>query len=493
MQPKMDSPRNDDSSSHDSDDTNDEELGMHPQLEEGVPLLPRRSSKGGIANNETTSIGMGIASTLKRATGMEKKDSQTKFDSPRIFNTSHNDKLVCYDHDSLLTFDALLLIGKSAFFQAPVMMCLLQCACVTFISAAIVFYVPRASKLDTGRFEEFQNFLKFFIVFMLGIYVAQAFKRWWYTVTTFEKFLIAVRQMVFMLHTLQYTEELRCTIEHYCVASSYLVNVEVRNAQVVDKKHRLDVRSMLRWLGRQELLDDDEIRQLQNGSKAHLGKSRAIWSWIAELVSHPIVEEGIEVKPPLLARTIILCQGCITEIENLKVNITMQTPFMYAQLLAVLVHVNNYILAVCCGMAIGSAMNEVNRRAQQLAGMRETDRRDLHVMEQLYGAIQTCGVQLMIALITPMLYVAFLHIAHLLCYPFGDESYHLPTETLIARLHSELNQMAVQRATFRKKYTVWKEVLKNAPEADVRDRLTDVRMSKIFSPEAAATTGVGLK
>merc|ERR1719327_908499 len=109
--------------------------------------------------------------------------------------------------------------------------------------------------------------------------------------------------------------------------------------------------------------------------------------------------------------------------------------------------------------------------------------RELTIVEQLYAAIQCTGTQLMIVVISPMLYVAFLHIAHLLCYPFGDECHHLPTETLIARLHSELNQMAVQRATFRKKYTVWKEVLKNAPEADVKDRLADVRMSKIFSPE----------
>merc|ERR1719183_1169174 len=95
-------------------------------------------------------------------------------------------------------------------------------------------------------------------------------------------------------------------------------------------------------------------------------------------------------------------------------------------------------------------MNEIRRRSEQLSGERPTDRRDVTVTEQLYGAIQTCGIQLMIVLITPMLYVAFLHIAHLLCYPFGDDSYHLPTETLIARLHSELNAMSENRAYFRK-------------------------------------------
>jgi hypothetical protein len=431
----------------DEEDDDAEAGDQSARLEEGVPLLPKSK-----APQPQKSQGIRETLSTRFANVREQYEAQ-----PEKFEKSHNDKLLCYDQDSLLTADALLLLGKSAFAQAPVLITLAYCAFLASAAALAVFLTPKASKFDTTRFDNFGNFLKFFIVFMLGIYVAQAFKRWWYTVTTFEKFLIAIRQMVFMLHTLKYTPQLRRTIETYCVASGYILNVEVRNAQLVDKNSHIDVHALLRWLSKQSFLSPDEVAQLDRSSGNNLGRTRAIWSWISELVSHPVVEPGHVVLPPLLARTIILCQGCIAEIENLKMNITMQTPFLYAQLLAILVHVNNTILSLSCGMAIGSAMNEIRRRSEQLAGERDTDHRDVTIVEQLYGAIQTCGVQLMIVLITPMLYVAFLHIAHILCYPFGDESYHLPTETLIARLHSELRQMTDNRVYFRQKHLEWKQ------------------------------------
>lgn len=417
-------------------------------LEEGVPLLPQPSKSD---TSDHGSSALGRMSKSVREYGSSKP--------MEVFGTSHNDKLLCYDQNNLLTVKALGHIGKSAFCQPPVINTLAYVVIITALSASAVFFVPRASKFDTQRFQAFGTFLKFFIVFMLGIYVSQAFKRWWFTVTTFEKFLIAIRQMAFMLHTIKGQPAWREIVEKYCVASGYILNVEVRNAQIVDRTQHENIDSVMDWLVRKGFLTNDEVSQLGTDSGSVLCKTRAVWSWIGELVSHPVVEEGFVVLAPLLVRTVVLCQACITEVENLKMNITMQTPFMYAQLLAILVHVNNLILSVCCGMSIGSSMNEIRRRSEQLSGVRDTDHRKVTVMEQMYGAIQDSGSQLMIVLITPMLYVAFLHIAHILCYPFGDECYHLPAETLLARLHSELQQMGENRSYFRKKFAIeWEEL-----------------------------------
>jgi len=417
-------------------------------LEEGVPLLPQAWKS---ETSDHGSSALGRMSKSVRDYGASKP--------VEVFGTSHNDKMLCYDQNNLLTVKALGHIGKSAFCQAPVINTLAYVVTLTALSAVTVFFIPRASKFDTSRFEGFATFLKFFIVFMLGIYVSQAFKRWWFTVTSFEKFLIAIRQMAFMLHTVKGQPAWREIVEKYCVASGYILNVEVRNAQIVDKKQHVDIESLMDWLVRKGFLTEDEVSQLGSDSGSVLCKTRAVWSWIGELVSHPVVEEGAVVLAPLLVRTVVLCQACITEVEHLKMNITMQTPFMYSQLLAILVHVNNIILSVCCGMSIGSSMNEVQRRSEQLSGVRDTNHRKVTVTEQMYGAIQESGSQLMIVLVTPMLYVAFLHIAHILCYPFGDESYHLPTETLIARLHSELQQMGENRMYFRKKFAKeWEEL-----------------------------------
>jgi len=430
------------------------------RMEEGVPLLPKYTS----SKDEKPTAPAEEGGAERRRSMREKVEDSAKSaisygtsatDIGTVFGTSHNNKMLCYDQNALLNAKAMLFIGKSAFAQKPVLYTLLYCSTLALVSALCVFFIPKASKLDTAKFERFSSFLKFFIVFMLGIYVSQGFKRWWFTVTSFEKFLIAIRQMVFMLHTIRVTPASRKLIETYCVASGYILNIEVRNAQIVESKDHVDMLHLERWLVAKGFLTEEEMHQLGQGAGSPLSCTRAIWAWIGELISHPVVEEGVAVLPPLLVRTIVLCQACVSEVENLKMNITMQTPFMYSQLLAILVHVNNTILAICCGMTIGSSMNEIRRRSEQLEGVRDTERSEVTVTEQFYGAIQTTGLQLITVLLTPMLYVAFLHIAHMLCYPFGDESYHLPTETLIARLHSELKAMDVNRAYFRQRHKEW--------------------------------------
>jgi len=204
----------------------------------------------------------------------------------------------------------LMFVCCSVFAQKPVLNTLLYCSLTAAITAFGVFCIPKSSKLDTQKFEEFGNFLKFFIVFMLGIYVQQAFKRWWLTVTTFEKILIGIRQMVFMLHTLHCTPASRKMIENYCIASGYILNVEVRNTQMVDKRQHVELRSVYQWLEAQGLITEEDVIQItEHGSDLPLSHTRAIWSWIGELVSHPVTEDGGSVLPPLLVRTILTVPG----------------------------------------------------------------------------------------------------------------------------------------------------------------------------------------
>jgi len=420
-----------------------DDLEAAANMEEGAPLLSDRDRDHGPAADPSQSPSM-----MNKAANIGK--SVMSYPSSKMLKTSAKNKLLLYDHDSLLTASSLALIARSVFGQKPVLYTLAYCCSLAGVSALAVFFIPKASKLDTQKFQDFALFLKFFISFMLGIYVQQAFKRWWMTVTTFEKILIGIRQLVFMLHTLRFTASARTLIENYCIASSYILNVEVRNAQMIDTENHSEIEHVYDKLVHKHLVTDDDVAQLRN-SWGVLSKTRACWSWIGELVSHPHVEEGHTVAPPLLVRTIMMCQSCVSEIDILKMNITMQTPFMYAQLLAILVHVNNAMLAIVCGVNIGSAFNEIHRRNDQLSGERKTIRPEMSIVGELYQAFQTVGIQLAIVLLTPMLYIAFLHIAHILCYPFGEESYHLPTETLIKRLHIELDQMTSNRGYFRSK------------------------------------------
>jgi len=376
----------------------------------------------------------------------------------RILQRSNTEgKLVLYDHDSLLSARSLLDIGQSVIFQKPVAKTFLFCIIVTTITATITFFIPWASKFDTTRFDTFAIFLKVFISFMLATYTAQSFTRWRYTVTAFENFLIAIRQMVFMLHTLRVHPKWREQVETYCLASGYIFNCEVRNAQHSDKHKWVDTHEVLETLVMHGRLTAEEMQQLRRSSAQHLGHTRAIWTWIAALISHPVSMDEKKVLPQLLVRTIQLCQNCIGEIESMKMNITMQMPWMYANLLAVLVHANNTILSIACGVSIGSAINEIRRRNEQIHGTRETHVPHEQLVEEIYGAIQALAAQILIVLLTPILYVSFLHLANQLCLPFGDDAHCLPTESWINGLSVEFDEMTRNREYFRERHQEMEE------------------------------------
>jgi len=439
------------------DTIEEDPMAMMPsaRLEEGVPLL------GKMVKTPTNSARTGTwAHTRKEIMekGLKEWSHECYDDFGSIVDKSQNGKMLLYDHDSLLTAKSMASLSMSAFTQRPVLLTLAYCVTICTIMATAVFFIPRARKFDTQKFEAFGGFLKIFIGFMLGTYVTSAFTRWWFSVSAFEDFLGNVQQMVFMLHTIRGRPAWRKAVEKYCVCSGYILSAEVRNVHQCDEANSVDIPKLLEWLGEKDFLSEEEVDMLKTVHSPFgvCCRTRAIWTWIGEMVSHPEVEEGLSVPPPLLVRTVVLCQACIEKIEVLKMNVSMQMPFMYAHLLSMLVHANNTIVAISCGIALGSALNEVRCRSEQMSGVRDTERSELGAQSQLYGASQIVAMQIVTVLLIPMCYVAFLHIAHMLCYPFGDQCYHLPTETIVARLQVDLQQMSDQREYFREKHQEWK-------------------------------------
>lgn len=447
--------------------------------EEGAPLMPACSTAKS-ANSESKrdhygSVADAISSQLKRQ---------------EVFSVAHNNKLIYYDHNLLLSWTTFGLMGKSVFLQGPVAKTFIFCISLAAGLAVIVYFIPSASKIDTQRFQYLCDFLTVFISFMLGIYVQQGFKHWWCSVTTFEKVLSSIRQLIFMLHQIKPGDKFVREVEELCLASTYILNAEIKTSNTVLKlsssntSHDLETlarieqlereaNTTVHWLGKHGFLTADEEDVLKNikASAGVMTRTRAVWGFVGEMLAHMTDLTGKTLPPPVETRLISLCQECIEEIEELKMNLTMQTPFMYAHLLSFLVHVNNFILSASCGISIGSAVNETVLRGNQIFGDSAgridssdvTDSADVFLRQtnptsnaaaastfrNFYAAIQTTWIQIIMVTLTPILHVAFLHIAHLLCYPFGDDDYHLPIETLIARLHSELNQMTLYRKAFR--------------------------------------------
>merc|ERR1719198_40077 len=205
----------------------------------------------------------------------------------------------------------------------------------------------------------------------------------------------------------------------------------------------------MKWLEENHFLTDTELEDLEllhRDNTSLLGiRSTTVWTWIGDSMGQ--VRSVPQVTPPMYVRLLFLCQDCLTQVEELKTNLTVQMPFTYAHMLASLVHMSNILLAISCGLAFGSAVAEVMERHQQLgSGLTIANTR---IIGEMYEAAQVMSMQVLMVLVHPLLYQSFLVIAHALCYPYGDDICHMPTETFIHHLHHELQVMAAGKETIK--------------------------------------------
>jgi len=380
-------------------------------------------------------------------------------------------KINYYDHEKLMSWQSLYLLSCSALTQLPVVWMIMYVLSVTFSCAALTMLIPHARKISTERFNLVLTFLKFFLSFMVGIHVQQSFKRWWHCVKGFKDYLACIKQMMFLLRAVNLDPEMTQTIKRLAVVSSYIFNEEVINFQQIKRSRQVWMGKTVDWLVASNLLEDDEREKLDQVMawkyKVHafdaMPMSSTIWAWIGHMLSRARVEGVQNIPPPLKIRILSSCQECVAKVEDVKAVISAQIPFMYAQLLMSLVYVNNTLLGITSGLAIGSAICEIWARVKQLEDNPDfirpgpssspifvKSRGD--IIGEFYEAVQTAVVHLAIALFEPMLYTAFMHIADMLSYPFGDQAYHLPTESFIAKLHVDLNVLDEGRKWSDKKY-----------------------------------------
>merc|ERR550514_2671947 len=118
----------------------------------------------------------------------------------------------------------------------------------------------------------------------------------------------------------------------------------------------------MNWLVDSKYLTEEERLEIEQDESEidhqELGvRTTILWTWIGEIMS--LVREEPGVAPPMYVRLLFLCHDCMAQIENLKTNLTVQIPFMYAHMLSCLVHLSNALLAISAGLALASAVSEI--------------------------------------------------------------------------------------------------------------------------------------
>jgi len=213
----------------------------------------------------------------------------------------------------------------------------------------------------------------------------------------------------------------RDTIERLCMMSCYLLEIEISGFYSTDEANQTRWSSVKDFLKNDGLANTEELEFLDKAGEAD--RALLVWTWIGSILG------SLDVPPPLKTTAVKYGQVAIGSIKSVKFYVTMQLPFMYSHMLALLVHANNAALAIASGVAIAVSIFEANHQM------------DLDRMSKVYRALQGVSVQMMAMILQPAVYEAFLTVGALLADPFTNETHGLPMLDYVQDLRRQIGEM----------------------------------------------------
>jgi hypothetical protein len=229
---------------------------------------------------------------------------------------------------------------------------------------------------------------------------------------------------------LKCNKELTEELEKKCIVACYILDAEVRmHLGCKAEQWHPTWKALWNRMENEGLLTKEEARIFRRDHDGALDievgrHSKMIWSWIGQITTRVREEPGV--LAPMYVRLVFIPNACLNLVDQLKNGVQVQIPFTYAYLLSTIVHLNNILLAICCGIQIGFSVS----------GLGGEDK------PNVYKAAQILAVQTLVLVVQPLMYQACLVIAHNLNHPFGDQVFNLPTETYIEMMREEFQVMA---------------------------------------------------
>lgn len=363
-----------------------------------------------------------------------------------FYNADPEGKLYVYASEHLLTWSVLLTRTFFVIFSWRVWIVVPCVFSVALAVAALIIYgVPYANKLDTARMETVAEYLRIFIVFKLGLYMNTSLQRWWAAVVCFKTTLTTVKELVWTAHVMHLRMQIIHALQRKCILACYILEAEMHTGLGVEAEETVEYwNETFEYLSAESLLSAEEAVSLRTEHcEKHLGKhhgdrSTLVWAWIGRTVGRISEEPGV--IAPMCVRLVSLCHTAMNKTEELKIHGAVQVPFSYAYLLAVLVHLNNILLAVSSGIFIAQGLDRV-RKGRAEAAHSDTTVQSEKAESGVYADFEVLWTQIFLLVFQPLMYQAFLGIAHVLNHPFGGNAFHLPSKTYIRLCREELDVM----------------------------------------------------
>merc|ERR1719343_171444 len=120
-------------------------------------------------------------------------------------------------------------------------------------------------------------------------------------------------------------------------------------------------------------------------------------------------------------------------VREVRASVSVQAPFIYVQVLAALVHVNNLVNAMSFGMTWGASLGTT------LSAMKSMSYSHRAGVEDIVRDAQNVIISFFLSCFGPFVYVALLEVAVAIAQPFNSKDGEIPTRRLLIRLENDLN------------------------------------------------------
>jgi len=310
---------------------------------------------------------------------------------------------------------------------------------VSLTMAALAWFTPYATVIDSGTLMKLGAFMAVFIGFMLGFFMSSSIQRWFTSTDAFMQLLDAVRKLQMQMAALGVAEHYVNKITRYGMLSAWLLNlnlhlhchfkpgVDIEEEDVDDQDHILEIWGTLDKL-RPHLAKPKERAVLMQYNDSYA----LLWTWVASLVGR-MAKDG-DIPPmvsPTYGRILDLIQQAFASLRDARTPFLVKAPFVYIHTLVILVHINGILNAMLFGIQVGATISFATYTPDQLARM-NVDVKDTS------SKLTELLVAFCLHMIAPALYLTLLDASLCMSQPFKFQDAKIPLMRLLVDCENDL-------------------------------------------------------
>mmetsp|Transcript_83981 Transcript_83981/g.166768 ORF Transcript_83981/g.166768 Transcript_83981/m.166768 type:complete len:432 (-) Transcript_83981:95-1390(-) len=356
-----------------------------------------------------------------------------------------------YQTPFLLTWKVFWLEGiRTAFAKPKTWWMMLSLTLIGLVVGTLPgLFMADPSNLRASKFSRIAVFLNSLVCFMIGFYFSMCVARWFSCVDGFMEIFDAIRNLQMQMHALGVPDEDKHRCVRYAVLSPWLLSEGLRvNGKQSLEEAEEHVKEL--WAGLvqyNEGLEEVDYDYLSVTTQEERllrevdDPATVVWVWVASILGR-LAQDGI--LPPAVCSTYgrILenVQAAQHGIEKVVCSAVVKVPYLYLNLLSMMVHINNAANAINFGIALGALV---------FSAVSINDESGFHPRPEpleVFQDIENFVVVLFVNMFGPLLYLGLLDVSICIAEPFSHNETDIPVRRLLEILIQDLCDRSLMAA-----------------------------------------------